>query len=1652
MGRPDTNPLSYSESYSARQTPPTARGDLSRLGALLPPRFTDYVALLMLRIRARAHRHKQNICNDAHCLSFCANKLLSTLLMVGVVFAGSVAFAQTRGVYPDDSVTARDALVRVAELHAAGNRSEAVRVLQETLDTDAERLLPVLQGSSQAAPDESNPNFDVFVPVRYRTAAMLLATPDLLEAYIQQVGPRAAQMLADGEMAQVERAMALTPAGYEANLRLAQLELEAARFESARLMLVQLENHPLRIIRQRAQASATDVVTPGPGAAEAATLARAIASYIPRDSVVAWATRWTEQAASVSGPLPQRVFPPVAAAKSRTPLDVGPAWRPGKSPAAMPLQSVLLDPNSTGAVFEDESGPLNLSGRVGSWIFPTVYGGLLYATDGMRISAWDASTLTPIWSAQPGTRTFVQLYRGDELLQFGMGGGDRGGIEDTASIAAGNGVVVMAGGIAYNGGRVGDDRIYAYNANDGSPLWSVDPSQFEARTSIGGRENQNSASVRGNIVIDGDTAVVAVKRSGQVRRLSSLYLVGIDLHSGVIRWTRLIGSHGTNPWSRSSTRPESLTLHAGVVYRTDDMGVTGAVEAATGRPLWVRLSPTRTNFDFGSRQDEAPAAYAAHKPLVVDKTLYYIEPPLQGTAGRIIGVDLYTGELRESRDGAAFASPLYLLRAGDYIAGVGEGRVGIVKADAFAQGTVNLSESFATSRIVGRVTACADGTLLLPLREATLVMDPADPRSAERRAVSLNGNTLLVEVPTAPTREGSGTMPPASAASSAGGTGTFTTHLITADNQGLHTYLEWSVAKRLLDERIAAAPRDVSPILTLLDLSTRSDRASDGPALADRALKVINSAPATREAKAARTRLFDLLKETVVASRRAYAPFVAAGGLPTTPARLPLPSDPQVPPSPTLGPGPDQGNESTETAASGQKPVDIFARPPVTDLALLDEYIDRLERAADAPAQSVEALLEKAWLRAAQRRYADAVEAYQGLLIDPTIERELVTVDAVFSTGDAGTPSASQRAGDIAKAKLLELMLQQGPAIYAAFDAEATQVSAQLPLKVTPEANPQAGAPGTDPRLYETIAKRYPVASIAPELWRAAGQLWIAKGELDRGKRSFGQGLAAAEFSAQIGRPDQVPLIAALAGELVAASSSPNDREPIFRLLTRLASDYPAAMLITQSGSSTAADLAKTLLPELTSRVAHARTGAWAGVESTDALAVAVAPAQALSAWAPMNVIARRIPGTSYGSLMMANEGLTRVGLWGTDAIDGQLRLLWSRKFETRPSIIRHSAEQTVLFWPTPGGGYLEAIRNFGARREIGATIWKTADLSIAVPRPGVPGASPDRFATPTDGQVRGDDVVALADERNIIIVQRSGTLVCYDVATGEQRWAKASSVGRVFEAEVSGGYVVIAGTYLNRSEGKFDALVVSHNVNTGEPGGTLTRTDLGDHPRWLRAGPSGDVIIACELGLLRFDPATSATAWKTVDSSVVGASLGAWINGDRGVILRNGPALYSFNISTGEIEKSPVLTDERVSFPLSGGVYAGSLIFTSRRGMVAIDRAGQWVGADAISGTVDLEQPAVAEDVVYMIESQGISSIRAGAPELDDTLRLYCFSHPSGKLLSVQHVRMYDAPESIVLIDGKVIITTSSITLVVDAPAFPIQAPAPEEKQAGSR
>lgn len=715
------------------------------------------------------------------------------VLAACLAFAGGARAQVPNPVYVDVSPVARDALLRAGELASGGNLPGAARELQKLLDESPDRVVA----------DDADP--DLFVPVRARVHAMLLASPPLLTQYLATEESRAREMLAPGTLEAaraVESTRLLTTAGFEAAMRVAQWRLESACFEAARLTLEQLEEHP----RLRDPASAR----------QAAELYWTVGRYLEGDrpEVRRRAERWSALAGvPVPGDAPAE-RPPELATPVLSPLTVTSTLDVSGVPSR-PLWSVPIEP--PGASEAPPPAPNTVvEGKdpEGLWILPTVAGDTLYLNDGTWITARDRFTLQLRWAVEPGRAGGDDARWAARNLGLMRGAGRA--IEDNNSVTLAGRIVLATTGLARDGSREGDPRTHALDADTGRLLWSVHVPALDPQL--------ESGSVRGPALADGDTVVVMVRKSAMARRVVSTYLVGLALRTGELRWVRLIASAGALPFSRERRIGDVPTMRGGVVYVVDPIGAAGAVEASTGRPVWVRRLPVVTMGDtslpwrFGAPLVSGPSVFA----LTPDRR----EALVMGCAdGRITG-------RRPSRD---LGEPGYLLAAGGRLAAVGDARIAFVPMDDLTAGPVVSSRAVAEGGLRGR-SVVSGSRVLAPHAGGLVSIDPDRPTEAIDAALSAPGTPMPVP-----------------------------DQLIVLDSREVHSYLAWPVAQRLLRDRMAARPEDPDPAVTYAELAFRAGHGVEVAGAADRALAAIERDPSARAA--ARARLFESLREMVSATQ-----------------------------------------------------------------------------------------------------------------------------------------------------------------------------------------------------------------------------------------------------------------------------------------------------------------------------------------------------------------------------------------------------------------------------------------------------------------------------------------------------------------------------------------------------------------------------------------------------------------------------------------------------------------------------------------------------------------------------------------------------------------------------------------------------------------
>lgn len=1519
---------------------------------------------------------------------------------------------QVNPVYVDVTPAGAETMVRVREHLAAGNLDEAVRVLQQMLETEPYRML-----SASASPvagigagaGAAGVEADLFLPVRRVVHDLLNARPELLERYRQVQSPRAARLLEQGETERVWRAYLLTEAGFEAALRRTQSLIEDARFESARQVLEELEGHPDR----------------APGAAkpelahDASQLMHMVAAYLDRPVVWERAERWSLAAAT---PARRGVrWPAGAGVRGRTPLDEAPAIsREGL--ISRPLSTAVLrpeavardetdDPEAKRAAAARAAQERRMAGRVNVRggmrdprlmqemplyladlsILPAATDTDVFVNDGSSITAFDRFTLRPRWSASPGVGADPAMGGGvadpqRNIREMMLRSSWMPRVEEPSLVTSFEGLVVACTGRGMAGGRGGDYVVTALDARTGALRWSVELSELDPALA--------DCACRGPVLISEGRVVVTARKYLPERRLTALFLAAIDARDGTPAWVRTIGSTGSLPHFGGAGNLLDATIgHRGVVYRVDELGVLGAYRAVDGQALWLRTMPREA-----MQSIESARAWELNTPFVVESDGGRVVAAVSLSPDRreILRVSLEDGRVlgRRSSDILGVGT-MYLLRAGDRLLGVGKARLGSVDLATFE--TVNTATFSGPpgSQVIltGRV-AVSGHSVMAPTPEGVLMLDARDlASSGELVRLDAPGNLLPLE-----------------------------SQLLVVDDARLHSYLLWDVASAMLRKRLADDPLDAGTAVTLAELAYRAGRSESILEGVDAALAAMD-----RAAKAGAPGHDGVAQRAV--RRRLY---VALDAMLTRTLEEPR----------SWVAGTTSPNAGRSTASGGEV---------LTDAGLIEALVDRLGRVASDPGERAGHLLASGRFAEGLGRVADAAARYQRVLDEQ---------DLAASTWEG--PRVRVPAHVEAARRVIDLVSVHGLAAYAVHERDAGAA-----LEALPE--------DADPAMFTALAERYPVGAASVQAWLKAGRGSMRRAASDASARvraisAFERGLETARATPSGGV--DAALTAAVGGELAWALLDAGHERRALGVLDEVQSMAPGlAMSATKpDGTERVLDAA-----EVRSRVGRAisERSRWARIGGTTG-----SDAQALAGHALMEPMIRdRTPAVHR---MFATRSERHVALWAPDpdSPSGAVTRVWQRTIdEQSPTLVRIDGDSayfafvgTALTASSRPRATLERVRLIAPDRA--ETAWRTDEPGavfeeaegVAVVQGGV---SVSMFMTPGGRAVDKSDMTVVMDERTIVFVQRGGRAAAFDTADGQRLWSTRTNVSRVYDLDLAGSHVVIAGDEEVYSTGGrvidlrgviqiVDARTGSLRERLIDQGGCGT----GGHPRWVRALQDGGVVVGLNATVVRLDPwrAGGRPVWviagpegmaPVVDAWIVepaGSQVGAAENaagGAPGVIVMQSQdrVLYMADLRTGRLRAEPLDAPRthvegsrplRVS-PTGPSPAAGDgLAVSTFQGMLVYGINGELRGVDALGGFESMLAPVMAQGRAVTVETVS----EGPTPDGLMMFSLYQMDTRNARMIESTTLVLGAKPEQIELLDGRIAVSAGAVTVVLRAPA----------------
>lgn len=1461
---------------------------------------------------------------------------LGTLRHAVIVFVVALlttgAVAQVNPVYVDDSPLAREMFARATD-HAEDNLGEAVRLLQELLDEFPNRLIAVSDDSG-----------DRYVTVRSRVLQTLRDSPRMLERYRQSERTRAGRLLEAGSYEQLATSRPLTTPGLEALLRLAQANLERARFNAALHWLDEATGHPdlangenLPAEHDRRAAHAWHMIG----------LAALHQSDRPR---VIRAIEELERIGRRAEPLHEHL----AERHHRTQVDdhhTRPHQpRTGRSvfdhTFAVGLEELVAEEiwslpmnDSLAARRDRNTAPdrpilgrsLRASIEEGHLLTtaPTVRGNVVYINQGHRVSAVDRMSGAAVWDHDFVDRQSVSVIDRDDEQPRDL----------NIVTLQGNALVTLTGH-AYGTGRSSDGRLVRLDAKTGQLVWAQPIDTL--RTPDGDLDDLFPHSTPA--IVDDQVLVLARRVSRQ--SLSSTYLLSFDLETGSPRWVRHIVSSSA---TRRATRAFStLTIHEGDAYISAPVGATARINAATGRVRWLNRFPVGIN-PQPAEQSQRPWELIA--PIVLDDHVICFEPGLRHIAvlDRSTGVQHRRIDATE-RDG--WNHPSYLITGRQFIISIGRDirafdpddlerpvwqlpsednhRPSVVDEDTGRSapitwrgpyepyGRIQLARSLevddGTSLVPQGNSSQDTSWLIIPSRDGVRIVEEDSGHIAAHLPIRNAGNVIAGDA-----------------------------QLLVAGNESLKAYMSLSRAEQLMRERVAQRPNDPAPALGLARLGVRVGRFELVMEASDLAMQSIASAMnrggrAARDAEQQRDELTRLLLET----------------------------------------------DAEHIASTRDEAESLFAL---------------IDRVVETPEQRVAATLTRGdWY--ADRDPGRAIESWQRILADRDLSRVLwERPDRTLIEADRDPIDASliRPASVVARQRMAELIAEHGDGVYAT-QAEYARMRVETMIE-----NSQT----TPDRLLD-LARQFPYAEAAITAGIEAADRLVAQREVDRALDTFAEtyrltepllfstddaegvwadrsrtGTRASderyfrrlevlaryvELAARHDRRDTAIDMLHYMRDRYAeggfeeadappGSESEGEGRPFSERASALLARHGARLRDLQTpGNRThptvgdpngrAPVLDGRLIPMVDPSFAGQDffgRGGWSGRHPLP----------------PNDAFLLHAGGGGAVKLMRVNGG--------DDAGSGRaLVAAWRQPLEGRdPQVVLWTDEQVLMHHVDPDG----ASRVVSLSPIDGRRHWVTADRGVD--RPG--------GAEPADGRA-----MVLVSRDHLVLIGADGQASGFDVAIGggagvgpaeweaageavhprrEPAWTARPALGAVDMAAVADGRVILAGVGDGAGAGRGGSrsrragappMITALDVRTGETVLEPFRPPLADERvTWMQAGPLGTLVYGGDSGVGKINLRDGGLIWANRSYAVTQTSRG-WRTGRYMAIEDRGGNLRRLHADTGLLGPTFDIPDHGGWEPLRlVDVYGDGDAFIARfrQRFVRYDINGNVIGADVLLG-----------------------------------------------------------------------------------------------------
>ncbi len=355
---------------------------------------------------------------------------------------------------------------------------------------------------------------------------------------------------------------------------------------------------------------------------------------------------------------------------------------------------------------------------------------------------------------------------------------------------------------------------------------------------------------------------------------------------------------------------------------------------------------------------------------------------------------------------------------------------------------------------------------------------------------------------------------------------------------------------------------------------------------------------------------------------------------------------------------------------------------------------------------------------------------------------------------------------------------------------------------------------------------------------------------------------------------------------------------------------------------------------------------------------------------------------------------------------------------------------------------------------DTGRQLWKTQPFfsvfdkvdTRAAGRPDEMGRPIPRFDTPLLPNLRATTLIHATSPSTLVVVSAAGLAAAFDRSSGALLWREKLDVNRVHAVALDGSTLAVAGISTEmplsvQDENGIGIAAGDHIVELfdARTGVRLTRHTESSAIRWITFTVLGDLVAGTERSIVAIAPTRKAPLWRMQQVNELKGSVRAWSMHGRILVQGINGAIWQLDPRTGRALTRPVIADDIVS----GQWLDHALVrvgenacFVTDMGLTLLAPDGMVAGVDARSISGQILPPAFASDRVVIISNQQIP-IQGEIPMIGFELTIH--SSDTCKLLAepatVAFGSGHNSPDSIAVIDGLIIISSGSLTYLIDAP-----------------